>query len=104
MGYCPRKKLNTVFSVALGIEVFADGSVRVADHLDPSSELLPKRTGTRAKFPDFKASTGRSLMKSPSKIGVKTKRLAGRAESTWDPARVSVLIEAERRHWRVFVP
>ena len=86
------------------MDVFADGSVRLADHPDPSLELNPYRTGTWAKFPDFKASTGRSLIKSPSKLGEKTKRVAGRAESTCFPARVSVSVEAERRHWSVFAP
>jgi len=86
------------------MEVFADGSARCADHPDPSLELNPKRTGTQAKFPDFKALTGRSLIKSPSKFGVKGKRVAGRAKSTCFPARVSVSVEAERRHWSVFAP
>ena len=86
------------------MEVFADGSARPADHPDPSSELDPKRTGTRAKFLDFKASTGRSLIKSPSKVGIKTKRVAGCANSTCVPARISASTEAERRHWSVFAP
>lgn len=104
LAYWPRKKLNTVTSVAFGIDVFADASFRDADQLAPSFVFEPKRTGTLEKRPALKASTGRSVMNVSSNMGANTKSVAGRAARSWLPARVSACELAERRHCRVPAP
>ena len=95
--------MNTVVSLALGIEVFALGSDNPADQWAPSLVFEPKRTGTWAKPPELKASTGRLGRKVPSNIGAKTKIVEGRVPSNWLPANVSVSLLTERKHDRSVV-
>ena len=64
----------------------------------------PKRTGTWAKRPDRNASTARSWINLPSRMGAKTKIVELRAASTRLLAKVSVFASAERRHSRVPAP
>lgn len=98
VSHWPCMKLNTVTSVALGMEVLAAGSLSSADQCAPSLVFEPKRMGTWANNPALNASTGRVVMNVLSKLGAKTKRVSGRALSSFEPANVRVALLAERRH------
>jgi len=65
------KKLYTVVALAPAVLVFAAGSLIPVDQPAPSFVLEPKMTGTLAKEPAEKASTGRVRRKSSSIMGAK---------------------------------